>query len=1162
MAKRLIQIITSVAILAMASVVVVSTANAATITSGNDFPTTLQTSTAADHELIFTTPSGVSEGDTITVTFSSEFDTSSLTEDDVDISDDTVQLTTAANCSGSEEASITIAGDVITITICTGDGGAIAATSVVNVRIGTNAINSGTGANQVTNPSTAKTYFMTIGGTFGDSGAIALPVGSDDSIDITVSYPEPSSGGGGDGSSSETPAETDTTAPTISDILVSGITADEATLTFTTSEAATHSVVYGTTTDMTDGTLTSSSYRTSHSNTFSGLSEGITYYFQITATDIDGNASTSSVQSFRTLDETAPVITDIEVTSITTTSAVVTWTTDEDADSTVSYGLDSSYGSTAEDETLTTSHSVTLTGLTEGTTYHFQVLSSDASLNQSFSSDNTLETDADEPPANVSGLSASAFTGTHDLSWVNPTDEDFAGVYLLVCLDDYPDSESDSDCTISDLGDVESYTNSGTTDGTTYYYGVFAYDDSGQFASGALVSATSSASEEEEPSDEDDGGEESDSPVTEEEEPSDDGDTTEEDSSDEDTSTGSADSCGDSVCSTTESDVSCPVDCASDEAEEEDDEEPTSLGAEVSDFSDTDLVYTVAQGEIELTARSGVVDVLPTSTLSISINSAELADNVSSVQLTIGSESYLMRLDDALALYEAVVTVPNVLTILELTILVEYEDGSTETVSSYLNVLSQGQVYQVIDGEETAVSTATVTLFSVSGSEQIAWDGSPYDQFNPTSVGSAGTFAWYVPNGTYIVRGEATGFEGSQTSELSITNFIINPRLALEAALPEEEEDQEEEIEEEEPVPPVETETPQEPQVEEQDEPTLVTAVLESAPVVVVQETLEIIREVPGVEEAAEISTPTLAVTAGASVVVLSVAFDFLPFLQYLFTAPVLFFWRKRRKGYGVVYNAISKTPVDLAVVRVYEFTAEDEAAGRHGRLVKSRVTDKGGRYFFLVPPGRYMMTVTKTAFEFPSEYLQGETTDGQFVDVYHGEAIEVSEKEAVITANIPMDPSQADKFQEPTSVAKHARLRALQHGVASIGMIAAIIFAIIRPTLFSIAMIGVQIGVYVLARRLARPRKPVSWGIVYDKETGRPLSKVVARIFEPKYNKLLETQVTDSKGRYAFMLGPNQYYAVFAKDGFKQKEITPIDFTDAPEPKDFSEEVHLESEE
>ena len=78
--------------------------------------------------------------------------------------------------------------------------------------------------------------------------------------------------------------------------------------------------------------------------------------------------------------------------------------------------------------------------------------------------------------------------------------------------------------------------------------------------------------------------------------------------------------------------------------------------------------------------------------------------------------------------------------------------------------------------------------------------------------------------------------------------------------------------------------------------------------------------------------------------VVLSVAFDFLPFLQYFFTAPVLFFWRRRRKGYGVVYNAIAKTAIDLAVVRLFQIDPANPSA--RGRLVKSRVTDRGGRYF------------------------------------------------------------------------------------------------------------------------------------------------------------------------------------------------------------------------
>jgi hypothetical protein len=67
------------------------------------------------------------------------------------------------------------------------------------------------------------------------------------------------------------------------------------------------------------------------------------------------------------------------VTSITSTSAVVQWTTDTASDSSVEYGLTGSYGSTsALNSAGVTSHSVTLTGLTPGTTYHYRVRSADA----------------------------------------------------------------------------------------------------------------------------------------------------------------------------------------------------------------------------------------------------------------------------------------------------------------------------------------------------------------------------------------------------------------------------------------------------------------------------------------------------------------------------------------------------------------------------------------------------------------------------------------------------------------------------------------------------------------------------------------------------------------------------------------------------------------
>ena len=91
-------------------------------------------------------------------------------------------------------------------------------------------------------------------------------------------------------------------------------------------------------------------------------------------------------------DSTPPVITNIATSGLTTSSATITWDTDEPADSQIEYGLDTNYGQLVFDPTLTTSHSLTITGLNPGTTYHFRVLSADGSGNSAASGDNAFTT--------------------------------------------------------------------------------------------------------------------------------------------------------------------------------------------------------------------------------------------------------------------------------------------------------------------------------------------------------------------------------------------------------------------------------------------------------------------------------------------------------------------------------------------------------------------------------------------------------------------------------------------------------------------------------------------------------------------------------------------------------------------------------------------------
>jgi len=61
------------------------------------------------------------------------------------------------------------------------------------------------------------------------------------------------------------------------------------------------------------------------------------------------------------------------------------------------------------------------------------------------------------------------------------------------------------------------------------------------------------------------------------------------------------------------------------------------------------------------------------------------------------------------------------------------------------------------------------------------------------------------------------------------------------------------------------------------------------------------------------------------------------------------------RPAYGLVRDAITHVPLDLAVVRLYE-------AGTN-RLIMTRVTNAQGKFFALPPSGTYTITITKPGY-------------------------------------------------------------------------------------------------------------------------------------------------------------------------------------------------------
>ena len=97
-----------------------------------------------------------------------------------------------------------------------------------------------------------------------------------------------------------------------------------------------------------------------------------------------------------TPDVTAPVISSVNATGIASTTATITWTTNESSTSRVYYStvnpLNFGTALTATVSGFTTSHSVGLTGLNATTTYYYAVESKDTSNNTATSSQSSFTT--------------------------------------------------------------------------------------------------------------------------------------------------------------------------------------------------------------------------------------------------------------------------------------------------------------------------------------------------------------------------------------------------------------------------------------------------------------------------------------------------------------------------------------------------------------------------------------------------------------------------------------------------------------------------------------------------------------------------------------------------------------------------------------------------
>lgn len=923
-----------------------------------------------------------------------------------------------------------------------------------------------------------------------------------------------------------------------------------------------------------------------YSKSITVLAEDTLYYFKILVTDtVDQTAVATG--TFRTKKENIPlVISSIQVHP-GVSSAEISFNTNLAASSQVLYSKDTSYGGQADDNNFVLNRTIILPSLLPSTTYHYKLVATNQFGISTSTSGSTLVTLKDlVPPSDVSGLSlAIVNNNSFKLTWVNPPlvgdNVDFLGVKIVRKAGSTPANIDDG--TLVYQGGDFSYTDITVTKNITYYYRVFSFDTSGNLSSGALVNGKISGPVEicNNGLDDDDNGKIDcddsacvDYPACKKPKVEicdnglDDDGNGKTDCADpvcvnfvgcqqqpkteicnnglDDDGDGKTD-CADSDCSGSafcapkqeicnnglDDDGDGQIDCADPVCfgvsycqQPPKEPPPGSPGwvpgppvATTSTVKLADLLFLAAGRKIVLSPLNGQVAGLAGMALSIAVDADKISTSSAILKIIIANEEHLLALDYSQKKYYADIIFSQI-GVTDAYLIIDYGNLGTGVIKFKIESVAFGDIK---GSGGSRLDKARITLYK-KGGEQV--DLSEFNQSNPYISGVNGIYGWMVLNGEYYLVAQKDGYYERRTNSFGVTNNIVNQNIDLIIKPPE----LKDVIN---PNAPISENVVQVAKniVEKTKAVTQITA----------QKVVDTVKVVNEAVQNPEVQKTTRQVVVPAAISVATVSSlslitfsDVLPFLRLLFLQPLLLLGKRKRQKWGQIYNSLDKQPVDLAIVRLVN--ADDN------RLVQSKVTDKDGRYAFVVEPGKYKIEVQKLNFVFPSTLLKEYKNDGKRIDIYHGEMIEVSESNAVITANVPVDLEGV--HDRPRRLIWDRWSRGLQKILSLLGLLVTVFSLYYSPVWYVWMLLAVHVILSLGFRRLAKPLKVKGWGIVYDSIDSQPIGQVVARLFNAQFNKLVSSQFTDRKGRYYFLAGDDRYYVTFAHPKYLPEKTEVMDLS------------------
>jgi hypothetical protein len=247
----------------------------------------------------------------------------------------------------------------------------------------------------------------------------------------------------------------------------------------------------------------------------------------------------------------------------------------------------------------------------------------------------------------------------------------------------------------------------------------------------------------------------------------------------------------------------------------------------------------------------------------------------------------------------------------------------------------------------------------------------------------------------------------------------------------------------------------------------------------------------------------------------------------------------------GYVYDSITKEPLSLAVVRIFN---EDK------KLVQTEVTNSFGAFVTNVEDNKYFITASKSSYIFPSKIVTTES-DKPILNVYQGNLHGFSADE-IENVSIPMDPTNADVVLRSSEVRN--QLSAFFSVLVNVLNILGLTISIYAIQLDKSLINYLILAGYVFVISLTLYRR--FWGYrdqkVISKYTGNVTEEAVVLLYKAGSEAALDKRITKHDGTYRFVV-PNGSYDLVAKKDEQVGAIREVE-NSSDRIKRISEEIEI----